>query len=109
MTTFKTIRRGAIACSLTLLAVTVAHAQDQTASPGSTDIYFTDFQKMFATTDSAASVAPRSTATPSSTDIWTTDFQKRFTTFNSVPETRDVVRHNGYSDLWSTDFQKLFM
>jgi hypothetical protein len=106
MTTFKTIRRGAIACSLTLLAVTVAHAQDQTASPGSTDIYFTDFQKMFATTDS---VAPRSTAAPSSTDIWTTDFQKRFTTFNSVPETRDVVRHNGYSDLWSTDFQKLFM
>jgi len=108
MTTFKTIRRGAIVCSLTLLAASFAHAQGQAASPNSTDIYTTDSQNTFAT-DRVVQREPRATTGTGSTDIWTTDFQKKFTTFNSAPETRDVVRYKGSADLWSTDFQKVFM
>jgi hypothetical protein len=108
MTTFKTIRRSAIACSLTLLTASFAHAQGKTASPSSTDIYTTDFQNTFAT-DGVVQREPRATSGTGSTDIWTTDFQKKFTTFNSVPETRDVTRNKGSADIWSTDFQKVFM
>jgi len=108
MTTFKTIRKGAIACSLTLLAASFAHAQGQIASPSSTDIYTTDFQNTSAT-DTVVQRGPRAATGTGSTDIWTTDFQKKFTTFNSAPETRDVVRYKGSADLWSTDFQKVFM
>jgi hypothetical protein len=108
MTIFTTIGRGAVACSLTLLAASFAHAQGQTASPSSTDIYTTDFQRTLAT-DSVVQREPRATAATGSTDIWTTDFQKKFTTFNSVPETRDVVPHKASVDIWSMDFQRVFM
>jgi hypothetical protein len=108
MTTFKTIRRGAVACSLTLLAASFAHAQGQTASPSSTDIYTTDFQRTFAT-DSVVQREPRATAATGSTDIWTTDFQRKFTTFNSIPETRDVAPYKASVDIWSMDFQRVFM
>jgi hypothetical protein len=108
MTIFKIIRRGAIACSLTLLAASFAHAQGQTASPSSTDIYTTDFQKTFAT-DAVVQHETRATAGTGSTDFWTTDFQRKFTTFNSMPETRAVARYQRSADIWSTNFQKVFM
>jgi hypothetical protein len=108
MTTFKTIRRGAIACSLNLLAASFAHAQGQTAPPGSTDIYTTDFQNTVAT-DSVVQREPRATTGTGSTDIWTTDFQKKFARFNLVPEIQDATRYKNSDDIWSTDFQKVFM
>jgi hypothetical protein len=108
MMTFKTIRRNAIACGLTLLAASFAHAQGESGSPSSTDIYTTDFQKAIVT-DSVVRHEPRATAGTGSTDIWTTDFQKKFTTFNSVPETRDVARYKRSTDIWGTDFRKVFM
>jgi hypothetical protein len=109
MTTFKTIRRAAAACSFTLLAASLAHAQGPTATTGSTDIYNTDFQKTFATGSSVGYQEARAIAGTGSTDIYTTDFQKTFATDNSVHQTPDVAGYKGSTDIWSTDFQKAFM
>jgi hypothetical protein len=108
MTTFKTIRTAAAACSLTLLAASLVHAQGSTTTTGSTDIYNTDFQKTFATA-SVVHQKALATASTGSTDIYTTNFQKTFATDQSVHQTPDAAHYRGPTDFWSTNFQKAFM
>src|ERR1700739_65854 len=109
MTTFKTIRTAAAACSFTLLAASLAHAQGPTVTTGSTDIYNTDLQKTFATGSSVGYQEARAITGTGSTDIYTTDFQKTFATGSSVgyQEAR-AITGTGSTDIYTTDFQKTF-
>jgi hypothetical protein len=102
MSTFKTLSAAAAFCGLALTAAFPAHAQG--ATTGSTDIYSTDFQKVFQTVR-AGSQAPAAAGT-GSTDIYATDFQRVFGTQESTTRAQQTAAASGSTDIYTTDFQK---
>ena len=97
--------RTSILCSaagfgLLLTAATVAHAE------GSTDIYQTNFQQVYA--DNHRAQAPMTAAPDAgSTDIYTTNFQRVFPASPGLAQMAETSK--GSTDIYTTDFQKAYM
>lgn len=95
-----TVLRSVAGLGLLLLGATAANAE------GSTDIYQTNFQQVYA--DNHRAQAP-TTAAPAlgSTDIYTTNFQRAFPASPEPAQMADGLR--GSTDIYATDFQKTYM
>jgi len=108
MSVFRLASLRAAVCSVLMMAG-LAWARSSAAGTGSTDIYGTDFQKVFPTQN--ASIRGRwSPVTTGSTDIYTTDFQE---VFASDPATSHKASSaapvRGSTDIYSTNFQAAFL
>jgi len=108
MTSFKTVSKTAAALSLSLFAATLTHAQDSSPALGSTDIWSTNFQKVFAT-DSADHRAQGAPIHAGSTDIWSTNFQAVFAAGRSIHGVSAMEVCKASTDIYTTNFQKAYL
>jgi hypothetical protein len=92
-----------IALVLGLSAAGVAFAQ----SPGSTDIYSTNFQKAYPNSDVMVSSKATSVHT-GSTDIYATNFQKVYPSRSTASPALGTQAEAGSTDIYFTDFQRRY-
>jgi len=98
-----TNRLTGIALVLGLSAASVAFAQN----PGSTDIYTTNFQKAYPSSD--VMVSPKATSVHAgSTDIYATNFQKVYPSRSTAITELGTQAEAGSTDIYFTDFQRRY-